>query len=52
MTPTARWAVARRRKRLVINQTLRDRVQTDPRRSSRREAEPPSRKEAARRPGG
>ncbi|WP_269802706.1 hypothetical protein [Actinocorallia populi] len=33
MTSTARWAIAQRRKRLVISQTLRDRAQTDPRRS-------------------
>lgn len=32
MTPTVRWAIARRRKRIVINQTLRERAQQDPRR--------------------
>ncbi|MGI8336621.1 hypothetical protein ACRYCC_42325 [Actinomadura scrupuli] len=32
MTSTARWAIAQRRKRLVISQTVRDRVQQDPRR--------------------
>jgi hypothetical protein len=32
MTPTARWNIAQRRKRIVINQTLRERAQRDPRR--------------------
>lgn len=35
MTSTTRWVVAQRRKRLVISQTLRDRVRTDPRRADR-----------------
>ncbi|GAA3237480.1 hypothetical protein [Actinocorallia longicatena] len=33
MTSTARWVMAQRRKRLIISQTLRDRAQTDPRRT-------------------
>ncbi|WP_344247661.1 hypothetical protein [Actinocorallia libanotica] len=37
MTSTTRWTIAQRRKRLVISQTLRDRAQTDPRRSAERE---------------
>jgi hypothetical protein len=32
MTSTTRWTIAQRRKRLVISQTVRDRVQHDPRR--------------------
>jgi hypothetical protein len=32
MTSTTRWAIAQRRKRLIINQTLRERAQEDPRR--------------------
>ena len=40
MTSTARWILAQRRKRLIISQTLRDRAQTDPRRTSRPTPEP------------
>ncbi|SEG61286.1 hypothetical protein SAMN04489712_107200 [Thermomonospora echinospora] len=32
MTPTARWAIAQRRKRQVITRTVRDRAIHDPRR--------------------
>jgi hypothetical protein len=32
MTPTVRWAIAQRRKRMVISQTVRERAQEDPRR--------------------
>jgi hypothetical protein len=32
MTPTARWAIAQRRKRIIINKTLRERAEQDPRR--------------------
>lgn len=32
MTPTTRWAIAQRRKRQVITQTVRDRAMHDPRR--------------------
>ncbi|MCD0453590.1 hypothetical protein LO762_31055 [Actinocorallia sp. API 0066] len=34
MTPTARWAQARRRKLRTISRTVRDRAQTDPRRTA------------------
>ncbi|GAB2807400.1 hypothetical protein GCM10022221_00790 [Actinocorallia aurea] len=33
MTPTARWAEARRRRLRTISRTVRDRAQTDPRRT-------------------
>lgn len=32
MTPTARWAIAQRRKRQVISRTVHDRALNDPRR--------------------
>jgi hypothetical protein len=32
MTPTVRYAIAQRRKRLVITKTLRERAEQDPRR--------------------
>jgi hypothetical protein len=34
MTPTTRWTVAQRRKRLIISQTVRERSRHDPRRAS------------------
>jgi len=43
MTPTARWAIAQRRKRIVINQTLWERAQLDPRRRTAQGARPASR---------
>ncbi|MFP3963211.1 hypothetical protein SMC26_12905 [Actinomadura fulvescens] len=35
MTPTARWAAAQRRRRQIINETVRDRALRDPRRQER-----------------
>lgn len=40
MTPTARWAEARRRRLRTISRTVRDRAQTDPRRTEAAVSEP------------
>ncbi|ROO83587.1 hypothetical protein EDD29_1093 [Actinocorallia herbida] len=42
MTPTARWAEARRRRLRTISRTVRDRAQTDPRRTEAAASAPAS----------